>query len=546
MNCANCGNAVGPGVRDCPFCGNAIYNNNFVYASITLSWEDARKGGVHELTMQNMVNPLRVRVKPRTRGGDKIRVAGAMFSMADESVMLAPVEVTVHVERRPLWQPLLAVLVCVLMTAAAGMGIWTVKRSGGGTPQQNIATTISTTAPTQPSTIETTLPPTNGDTQPEETETTAPITEPEETETTAPITEPEETETTAPPQPARESVVMHYEMRPLLQQLTEDQLVNLEAIYQAMMNFEDTVMLPREIQLDEIDDLVKILHYECPELMQLDIMDAGTYYYNTDTGIVSEYDFNLAMSENEYEEMYEACTEVIDRLVAQTRGMTDWEKERFVFDYITSNCRYDMHVTNAGNAYGTLIQKIAKCDGISFATKWILEEMGITCIVVSGDPTEGDVGHAWNYVLLDGEYYGLDVTADVRKSGDECPVLYCAFNVSTEVVEQSYILRPYYVNFVRSPEVTTMEKSFHAQNGGYFAAGEDWKPYLQTEFLEACQNDSSFILQFETEQDYRNFQNEVGSLLRTFWRSSGISGSFSWNGWYIDEFRVYYVNVSIS
>lgn len=528
MQCARCGADLSPGVRECPDCGNHVYGNDFVYASLAVSWEEARKGGLQTLEMRNLLNPLRVRLKPRTRTGDKIRVPGAMFQQADESVLLAPVEVTVHVGPIPLWRPVVAVLLCLVLLGSAGLGVWALTDHLSSLPDQHLSATL----PSQP------VPSTTLAAEPTTEPTTA--TEPETTEPET--TEPETTE--APTESDYTGVIMNYEMRPMLQQLPEDHLTNLEAIYQSMMNFETSIELPCETTLEETENLVKILHYECPELIQFDYGKGWTNYYDADTGIVTSIEPVYAMTPAEYEDMYDACVEVIDSLVAATDGMTDWEKEWYVFDYITTNCAYDMDIQYAGTAYGTLVQEIAKCDGISFAMKWAMEEMGITCIVVDGDPTVGDIGHAWNYILLDGEYYGLDVTADVRRPGDECPVLYCAYNVSTEVVEQTYILCPAYRDYVQTPFVTTMEASYHVKNGSYMAAGADWRSYVQAEFLNACQSSGEFRFQFESVEEYETCKAELERLCNDVWRSSGLAGTMSWMFWYIDEFNVLYIGVT--
>lgn len=515
MECSRCGATLGPGVRECPDCGNQVYGNDFVYASITVTWEQARKGGLHTVEMRDLVNPLKVRIRPGTRTGDKYRVPGAMFVTADESMLLAPVEVTVHVEPRPLWQSVMAVLLCLLLVAGAGVGIHAAWEGMNDRPAVQVSTTPTqprqTTAPTQPSTAAA------------------------ETETTEP-------ETTVPQQP--ESIIMNYALRPLLRQLSEDQLTNLEAIYQALMNFEASVTLPCEITVEEINYLIQVLHFECPELMQFDLSQSGMFYYDTTTNIVNKYELAYVLSQAEYTEMYDACVEVIDRLVAETQGMTDWEKERYVFDYITANCSYDLYMDLAGTAYGTLVQKIAKCDGISLATKWILEEMGITCVVAGGAPKEGDIGHVWNYVLLDGAYYGLDVTADVFGEDNEGPILFCAYNVSTELLEEDFILDPVFTEYVQTPVVTTMEKSYHVQNGGYITSGSGWERYAQAKFETACQSGGEFRFQFESEADYESCKAELNQFLNDVWNNGGFPGQVSWSYWYHDGFRVVCVRVT--
>lgn len=528
MLCSRCGADLSPGVRECPDCGNHVYGNDFVYATITVSRQEARKGGLQTVEMRNLLNPLRVRLKPRTRTGDKIRVPGAMFQQEDDSVLLAPVEVTVHVEPVPLWQSVIAALLCLVLLGGAGLGVLAAKDYLNSRPEQQMSSTL----PSQPT--------------PNTTLATEPTTEPATEPTTA--TEPETTEPeTTEPEPTESDytgIIMNYELRPMLQQLPEDHMENLEAIYRGLLNFETSVALPCEITGEEMENLVRILHYECPELIQFDYFGSWIYYQNDATGIVSSIEPTYAMTPSEYEDMYSACVEVIDMLVAETEGMTDWEKEWHVFDYITTNCSYDMDIQYAGTAYGTFVQEIAKCDGISFAMKWAMEEMGITCIVVDGDPTVGDIGHAWNYILLDGEYYGLDVTADVRRPGDECPVLYCAYNVSTEVVEQTYILNPVYSTYVQTPFVTTMKKSYHARNGSYMTKGAGWRDYLYAEFLKACENGGEIRVQFESAEDFEACKAELNQVCNDAWKASGLSGSVNWMTWYIDEFNVLYVGIT--
>lgn len=531
MQCCRCGAELSPGIRECPDCGSQVYGNDFVYATLTLTRQEAKKGGLKLLEMRNLVEPLRVRVKPRSRTGDKLRVPGAMFHMADESVLLAPVEVTIHVEPVPLWQPVMAVLLCLLFLAGSVTGIYAAVNAGEDDPSQQVSAmlpsqnipTVSATTPASPLT----------------TNPTTETTEPSEPETT----EPSEPETTEPHQRVSK-VIQNYEMRPLLHQLSDEHLADLEAIYQAALNFETTCELPYPVNVEEFGYIMMLMSSECPELLHVNTSVGYTYHYDPTTNMVTDYTLPLTLTEEEYADQYAACRQVIDDLVAQTSGMTDWEKERFVFDYITQNCVYDMQGDYAYSAYGTLGAGVAKCDGISLATKWLLEEMGINCMVVSGDPTVGEIGHAWNYVELDGQYYGLDVTADVRKADNPGPVTYCAFNVTTEQVEQTYILRDTYVKYVDTPNVTTMEKSYHVQEGNYLSAGADWSSRIAAEFLEACKNNGSFLLQFESKADFDACRAGMDQVLKDAYRNSGNTKAVSWNSWYMEDFYVLHVQVT--
>ena len=546
MNCANCGAGMEPGVQQCPFCGNQICNNNYVYGKLSLTWEEAKKGGVHTVELRNLINPIRVRIKPRTRSGDKVRVAGAMFQMEDESVMLAPVEITVHVERRPLWQPVLAILACLLLTTAAGLGVYAMVQARNEALPNTEQSSISAAATTLPTTLPTHSNQTTAPTQYTTTVTTDPSTEAGATAATDPSTEPTTEPTTEPSTaPAYTSIIPNMELRPMLQQLSPEHLEVAEALYQACMNFEPSVTLNGNITPEEMDNIRIILHYECPELMQFEIHQGGLYYMDGN-GMMTSFDIPYTVTQTEYTQMYTDCMEVIERLVDETQGMTDAEKEWYVYEYITSNCTYSMDVPLAGTAYGTLVQEIAKCDGISFAMKWAMEEMGIPCIVVAGDPTVGDIGHAWNYIMLDGQYYGLDVTADVRKEGEECPLMYGAYNVSTDVVKQTYLLYDLFQNYVQTPTVTTMDMSYHAQNGDYIPAGGDWESSAKTQFLAICETGGEIRLQFESVAEMEQYNTVIYDRLNTWYHENGCTAKLSWQNWYVTELGTVCVEVTLS
>ncbi|MCM1297479.1 MAG: InlB B-repeat-containing protein, partial [Muribaculaceae bacterium] len=95
--------------------------------------------------------------------------------------------------------------------------------------------------------------------------------------------------------------------------------------------------------------------------------------------------------------------------------MSDLEKAIILHDYLTVNCEYDYENLNAGtvptdsyNAYGTLVKRIAVCHGYALAYKYLLNQAGIDCYMVTSD----SMNHAWNLIVLDGEYYQVDVTWD--------------------------------------------------------------------------------------------------------------------------------------
>lgn len=98
-------------------------------------------------------------------------------------------------------------------------------------------------------------------------------------------------------------------------------------------------------------------------------------------------------------------------------GMSDLEKIITLHDYLAVNCEYDKENLDLGDdmvpnkshsTYGVFADGTAVCDGYALAYKYLLNKQGIECYMV----TSAAMAHAWNLVVLDGEYYQVDVTWD--------------------------------------------------------------------------------------------------------------------------------------
>ena len=105
-----------------------------------------------------------------------------------------------------------------------------------------------------------------------------------------------------------------------------------------------------------------------------------------------------------------------DNIINGING-TDYNKILQVHDWIIDNLEYEKNATNNNvyNLYGALIEKSAVCEGYAEALKYILDEAGIPCVLVSGTATNSEgttERHEWNYVQLYGKWYAIDTTWD--------------------------------------------------------------------------------------------------------------------------------------
>lgn len=118
--------------------------------------------------------------------------------------------------------------------------------------------------------------------------------------------------------------------------------------------------------------------------------------------------------------------------------MTDFEKEKAIYDYVFSQGQYDEgnlaaipHTADYSHTpYGVLHDHTAICVGNATTFKLFMDMLGIDCKIIHSTET-GE--HAWNMVKLDDEWYHVDVTFD----GGSAKPAYSQFNVTDETKEQA-------------------------------------------------------------------------------------------------------------
>ncbi|MEG0472095.1 MAG: transglutaminase domain-containing protein [Solibacillus sp.] len=92
--------------------------------------------------------------------------------------------------------------------------------------------------------------------------------------------------------------------------------------------------------------------------------------------------------------------------------MSDVEKVAAVHDYIIRAHDYEMQTEGSPfTVYTFMHEKQGVCMAYALLFEKMMEELGIPCFYVVGHAEgEGDLGHAWNMVQLDGEWYHIDST----------------------------------------------------------------------------------------------------------------------------------------
>ena len=180
-----------------------------------------------------------------------------------------------------------------------------------------------------------------------------------------------------------------------------------------------------------------------------------------DTAVVEAYKSGDAskLTDDKDKFIYETVSKAIKDIIKDK--MTDYEKEKAVYDYVYEQAHYDEgnlsaipHTAEYSHTpYGVLHDHTAICVGNATTFKLFMDILGIECKIIHS--TENGE-HAWDMVKLDNDWYHVDLTFD----GGNTKPAYSQFNVTDEVKENG----GYPWNHDEFPAATSVKYSFAAMN----------------------------------------------------------------------------------
>lgn len=278
--------------------------------------------------------------------------------------------------------------------------------------------------------------------------------------------------------------------------LSESEKQDYLRMYSAIMNFEESCELKVDkAQMIDIFDAVK---YDNPEIFWLsNSSDYSSFGYST---ILY---FNYIYDESEIREMKVKLDKKVAEIVAEaSQYNTDYEKEKFLHDYICENVFYDDATfgTTGGTVSQTLLNGSAICEGYAKSMQLLLNGTGIYNYLVLGDavfenkPTER---HMWNVVEIDGNNYYLDVTWDDFQDSDSYCYMY--FNVTDKDIAEDH------QNIVPSNNNCDSYEANYFYVTGYFLQSFDGFDKLVTPTAEILKGGSTNAeFKFVNKEDFDN------------------------------------------
>lgn len=195
-----------------------------------------------------------------------------------------------------------------------------------------------------------------------------------------------------------------------------------------------------------IDDVAKISE----SAITLSNINNFVHPYNSftsiNTSIDSQGEITIKVNYIYTKEQISYINNEVDLIIKQYYDKNQDMKENIkkIHDYIINDTTYDVNYKKnkdkyTFNAYGTLLNHLATCNGYSDLMAIILSKLGIDNYKIAYNPTgdTNDDGHVWNAVYIDGKWLHLDLTWD-DPVGDGHDYLYHKyFLVTTEEMREA-------------------------------------------------------------------------------------------------------------
>lgn len=189
--------------------------------------------------------------------------------------------------------------------------------------------------------------------------------------------------------------------------LSETQQIVYDEMLDAIMNMEEKVNL----STTDKSDVSTCYNAICADYGEIFWVDTCSYSELSLFGRPCAVSFSVryAYTPEEVADFQAEMQPVIDTYLERLAECeSDYEKTEVLYRKLIREVAYDMDAENNQNILSVFLGKKTVCQGYACATQYLLQQVGIPCTIITG--TAQGQPHAWNMVLLDGDYYYLDVT----------------------------------------------------------------------------------------------------------------------------------------
>lgn len=191
------------------------------------------------------------------------------------------------------------------------------------------------------------------------------------------------------------------------EQLTSEEQTLYDEIYDCILSHESRMRVSAS-DADVLEHVYNCVIADYGELFWVSGFSYRTYSNWGETyamEFMPKYTYTLAERE-EFQAQVDAVIE--EWLSGIDLDASDYEKSKYVYELLVNNVVYDENSANNQNILSVFLGGASVCQGYADAAQVLLYKLGVPAVTVTG--TAAGEPHAWNLVLLDGDYYYMDAT----------------------------------------------------------------------------------------------------------------------------------------
>ena len=290
------------------------------------------------------------------------------------------------------------------------------------------------------------------------------------------------------------------------------------AMKTGILSLADSFLVPRMMP-GELADIFFQLRLDCPEIFWATGFRYRDYPDSGNLQVLPEYLFEKSKIKEHQKNMRAR----VEKLARQARGLGEWEKEKYIHDFICENVRYDkLKKAYSHEIIGPLGHGVGVCEGIAKAVKVVCDALGGWCIsgISEANPDRGiRYRHAWNVVRIEGKYYHLDATFDLSVSGQE--IRYDYFNM-----DDRKVFRDHEPALMPLPPCTDGSRFYYLEKKLSFTKYED----IENRACQAVKKNRAFTFHWRGSYLTREVLGELMKILEGCAAKKGrhVSVSLNW------------------
>ncbi|MCC8100880.1 MAG: hypothetical protein LIP11_00985 [Clostridiales bacterium] len=321
-------------------------------------------------------------------------------------------------------------------------------------------------------------------------------------------------------------------------------------IYVHLMRYEDSGDFLSSVSVEDFWQTYYAVLADHPEIFWTDT--SAQVEESALLGTVVSYHFDVTVAVEDRDAMREELEAAADACIAQIPAdATDYEKIKFVYEYIIETTEYDAYSADSQNIQSVLLYHSSVCAGYSRAFQYILHRMGLFCSYVTGTIVDGG-DHGWNLVRITEQEQSKETLAGVPAMAAEEAYYYVdvtwgdpvfAGNMDTydteSTINYNYLCCTEYDLFkthvpddsIELPACTSDAYDYYKLNGYYYESF-DWDTINQALLESVWASETRIMMKFGSEAAYEEAQTALfeENLLREagqyLMQQNGVT---SWN-----------------